>query len=318
MEFVELNLNRFEALYNGEMQDDFPAAELKPWSLLKKQYDRGLCKAFELCDFGVRKAYVVFEIPQSGNVWLVDYFAVLKAERGSGFGGMALKTIKNNVPADAVMFEIERPDEAADEADLSVRTRRKRFYLKNGVVETGVTSVADGGIGYEILCMPIKKYAVGEAAEQAMLAIYRTLFKEGEYSVKTANLAVQTAEVVAALIWRGDRFMICRRPKNKARGLLWEFVGGKVEFGESKEQALVRECIEELDVEVVPKGVFAEVGHVYPDIRINLTLFNAEIKHGEPKMLEHSDIKWILPSEIDEYEFCPADKEILEKIKKMK
>lgn len=53
-----------------------------------------------------------------------------------------------------------------------------------------------------------------------------------------------TKEVVAALIWRGDRFLICRRPAQKERGLLWEFAGGKVEWGETKEQALIRECAE--------------------------------------------------------------------------
>ena len=57
-------------------------------------------------------------------------------------------------------------------------------------------------------------------------------------------------EVVAALIWNGEKFMICQRPVNKKRGLLWEFVGGKVEKGESKERALIRECKEELDIEI--------------------------------------------------------------------
>ena len=122
-------------------------------------------------------------------------------------------------------------------------------------------------------------------------------------------------EVVAGLIWKGGKFMICQRPKNKARALLWEFVGGKVEKGESREDALVRECKEELDVTVKPLDVFCTVDHVYPDITIRLVLFNAEILSGEPKLLEHADLKWISANEIDNYEFCPADKEILEKIK---
>ena len=92
-------------------------------------------------------------------------------------------------------------------------------------------------------------------------------------------------EVVAALIWAGDRFLICQRPKNKARGLLWEFVGGKVEPGETREEALVRECREELDITVSVQNVFTEVTHVYPDITIHLTLFNAEIKTGTPRLL---------------------------------
>ena len=121
-------------------------------------------------------------------------------------------------------------------------------------------------------------------------------------------------EVVAALIWDNDKFMICQRPANKARALLWEFVGGKVESGETKEQALIRECKEELNVLLSVGDVFMEVIHDYPDITVHLTLFNAAIAEGEPHKLEHNDIQWITPREISNYEFCPADEEILEKI----
>ena len=123
-------------------------------------------------------------------------------------------------------------------------------------------------------------------------------------------------EVVAALIWDGDRFLICQRPVNKARALLWEFVGGKVEPGETKEQALVRECQEELDVTLAVGAVFMDVVHEYPDIIVHLTLFNATIAEGVPQKLEHNDIKWISPAEISLYEFCPADEEILLKLTK--
>ena len=125
---------------------------------------------------------------------------------------------------------------------------------------------------------------------------------------------VKITEVVAALIWQGDRFMICQRPAHKARGLLWEFVGGKVEPGETKEQALVRECREELSVTLSVGEIFTDVIHKYPDLTVHLTLFNATIAEGEPQKLEHNDIKWITPSEIPNYEFCPADEEILAKI----
>ena len=117
-------------------------------------------------------------------------------------------------------------------------------------------------------------------------------------------------QVVAALIWRDNRFMICQRPEYKARGLLWEFVGGKVEPGETKAQALARECREELDVQVEVGMVFCEVDHVYPDLTIHLTLLNAAITQGEPTLLEHNAIAWIPPEEIDRYEFCPADVDI--------
>jgi 8-oxo-dGTP diphosphatase len=121
-------------------------------------------------------------------------------------------------------------------------------------------------------------------------------------------------EVVAALIWNEDKFMICQRPAHKARGLLWEFVGGKVEPGETKEQALIRECREELAVTLTVGDIFMDVVHEYPDLTVHLTLFNATIADGEPQKLEHNDIQWITPSEIPNYEFCPADVEILARI----
>ena len=124
-------------------------------------------------------------------------------------------------------------------------------------------------------------------------------------------------EVVAALIWQGEKFMICQRPAHKARGLLWEFVGGKVEPGETKEQALIRECREELAVTLSVGDVFTDVTHVYPDLTVHLTLFNATIAEGEPQKLEHKDIQWITPREVPNYEFCPADVEILGEICKL-
>ena len=123
-------------------------------------------------------------------------------------------------------------------------------------------------------------------------------------------------EVVAALIWEQDKFMICQRPAHKARGLLWEFVGGKVEPGETREQALIRECREELAVELDVGGVFTEVVHEYLDLTVHLTLFHAAIREGTPEKLEHEDIRWITVNEIDQYVFCPADEEILAKLKR--
>ena len=121
-------------------------------------------------------------------------------------------------------------------------------------------------------------------------------------------------EVVAALIWDKDKFLICQRPAHKARALLWEFVGGKVEPGETKEQALIRECQEELAITLSVGDVFMDVVHKYPDITVHLTVFNATIAEGTPQKLEHNDIRWITPAEIADYIFCPADRKILEAI----
>ena len=124
----------------------------------------------------------------------------------------------------------------------------------------------------------------------------------------------KVTEVVAALIWQENKFMICQRPAHKARGLLWEFVGGKVDPGETKQQALIRECREELAVEVSVGDVFMEVLHEYPDLLVRLTLFNSAIVSGEPQMLEHNDIQWITVEQIPDFDFCPADVDILKKL----
>ena len=125
---------------------------------------------------------------------------------------------------------------------------------------------------------------------------------------------MEMTEVVAALIWDGDRFLICQRPAHKARGLLWEFVGGKVEPGETKEEALRRECREELEIDLSVRDVFMDVVHEYPDLTVHLTLFHASIAAGEPKLLEHNALSWITSGEIADYDFCPADEEILKRI----
>lgn len=123
-------------------------------------------------------------------------------------------------------------------------------------------------------------------------------------------------EVAAALIWDGDRFLACQRPANKARGLLWEFVGGKVEPGETREQALVRECREELAVTVQVGDIFMEVTHEYPDLTVRMTLFHAVIADGTPQMLEHNDLRWVTIEEMDALAFCPADEVILDELRR--
>ena len=141
------------------------------------------------------------------------------------------------------------------------------------------------------------------------------MLKPPKLLLKIITEEKKMVEVVAALIWDKEKFMICQRPAHKARALLWEFVGGKVEPGETKERALIRESQEELAVTLLVGNVFMDVVHEYPDITVHLTLFNATIAEGAPQKLEHNDIKWIKVSEIDNYDFCPADKEILRKIK---
>lgn len=122
-------------------------------------------------------------------------------------------------------------------------------------------------------------------------------------------------DVVAALIRKDGRILICRRPPDKARALLWEFPGGKIEKGESPEEALRRECMEELDVRLSVGRLYTQATHAYPDITVRLSLYEAALEEGSPRMKEHAALAWIRPEEIEDYAFCPADIDIIAKIR---
>ena len=143
---------------------------------------------------------------------------------------------------------------------------------------------------------------------------------QGKVNILPCSATVLTqkkpVDVVAALIWEKDRFLICQRPAHKTRGLLWEFVGGKVEPGETPAQALTRECAEELAIQVDVGSRFFQEFHDYPDMLIRLTLFHCTIASGVPQLLEHKALRWIRPEEIPSYEFCPADVNVLAQIRR--
>jgi len=122
-------------------------------------------------------------------------------------------------------------------------------------------------------------------------------------------------EVVAALLWKEGRFLICQRPIGKARAGQWEIVGGKEEEGESLEEALVRECREEIGVTVVVDEPYMAVEYDYPDIPVHLTLFQAHLAEGEPRSMEQNPLAWITPEELSNYSFCPADIPIVARMK---
>ena len=121
-------------------------------------------------------------------------------------------------------------------------------------------------------------------------------------------------EVVGAIIKDGDRYLVGQRAANKAQGGLWEFMGGKIEPGETPEQALARECREELDLEIEDEHIIDSVIHDYPEKTIRLTLISCSPKSGSvPKALEHQQIRWVTRSEMDALDFAPADRELIRK-----
>lgn len=125
---------------------------------------------------------------------------------------------------------------------------------------------------------------------------------------------MEAIEVVAALIRRRDTFLLCRRPEGKARAGLWEFPGGKVEEGETREAAIARECREELGVELTCFGELMEGTHAYPEVTVHLTLMDCRMSGGEPRRLEHDDIRFVTPDEASELALCPPDRVFLQEL----
>ena len=146
-------------------------------------------------------------------------------------------------------------------------------------------------------------------------ALHKRNLRMKKERVETCGEKGAPIAVVAALIWDKDRFLACQRPESKARGGLWEFVGGKVEPGESKPQALIRECREELGMTVSVGEPFLELTHSYPDLTIQLTVVHASIAEGTPRLLEHQAMRWVTAKEAETMPFCPADQEIIERLK---
>ena len=121
-------------------------------------------------------------------------------------------------------------------------------------------------------------------------------------------------EVVGAIIKDGDRYLVGQRAANKSQGGLWEFMGGKIEPGETPEQALARECREELALEIEDEHIIDSVVHEYPEKTIRLTLISRSPKSGSiPKALEHQQIRWVTRAEMDTMDFAPADRELIRK-----
>jgi 8-oxo-dGTP diphosphatase len=117
--------------------------------------------------------------------------------------------------------------------------------------------------------------------------------------------------VVAALIAEGDRILIQQRPEGTRLGGLWEFPGGKPEGAEDEAQALVRECREELGVEVSVGPRIFETEHDYPDLTVSLVLFRCQLVKGRPRSQEGQRIEWAERARLESYPFCEADLPVL-------
>lgn len=119
-------------------------------------------------------------------------------------------------------------------------------------------------------------------------------------------------EVVAGIIYKEDKFLIAQRNLKKSQGGFWEFPGGKVEQGETYEEALKREIKEEFDADIEVKEYVGENIHHYPEKDIKLIFYKAELLSNTIKLLEHEDFRWITKEDKDKFEFSGADKAVFE------
>ena len=122
-------------------------------------------------------------------------------------------------------------------------------------------------------------------------------------------------KVAAAIIENDGKIFVCKRGAGGVCAFLWEFPGGKLEEGETPNEALCRECREELEVKIEPEELFAEFPFKYPDREIYFYFIKAKIKSGEIKLNVHTAVKWVLPEEMNSAEYCPADKDIIALLK---
>ncbi|MBD5544162.1 MAG: (deoxy)nucleoside triphosphate pyrophosphohydrolase [Lachnospiraceae bacterium] len=125
---------------------------------------------------------------------------------------------------------------------------------------------------------------------------------------------VKVVEIASAIIKKENRVFATQRGYREFKGM-WEFSGGKVEPGETPEEAVVREVWEELETEVLAEQCFAETDYDYPDFHLHMKCYLCTIKSGNLKLLEHSEAKWLTRETLDSVEWLPADVTIIEMLK---
>jgi mutator protein MutT len=126
-------------------------------------------------------------------------------------------------------------------------------------------------------------------------------------------LRAERLDVVAAVIQRGGRILITRRPRGSHLEGFWEFPGGKPQAGETHTEALRREIAEELAVVATVGDRIETVDWSYPDRRVRLTFYYCTVE-GEPRPLEGQEMAWVAPADLRRYPFPPADAQLLRRL----
>jgi 8-oxo-dGTP diphosphatase len=136
------------------------------------------------------------------------------------------------------------------------------------------------------------------------------------FTSKIKKLIMKKIEVVAGIIFCGDDILSVQRPKNKLQYISekFEFPGGKVEEGETKEEALHRELLEELNLSIKIKSFLMTVVHLYPDFELTMHSYICEVDSKEITLNEHIDKKWLKVNELNQLDWAAADIPIVEKL----
>ena len=122
--------------------------------------------------------------------------------------------------------------------------------------------------------------------------------------------------VAAAIIYnKENKILICQRKGGGSCGNLWEFPGGKLEANETPQACVLRECKEELNAEIELLEVYEECSHTYPENEIFFTFYKARLISDEIEMNVHQKMIWVKAEQLDEYPFCPADIEMIHRLK---
>lgn len=134
---------------------------------------------------------------------------------------------------------------------------------------------------------------------------------------QASGRAAVKVDVVAAIIRREGKILITKRFDHAHLPGLWEFPGGKVENGETFITALQREIREELGISIGVEEEFFTVDHEYPTKSVRLHFFNCSISEGEPKPVEVADMRWVTPHDLDQFQFPPADEELIAMLRQL-
>ena len=164
------------AIYHDHAVYDFPKAELKPLSTMLKLMKSGDYLCYGLFEGEGLRAYAFFV--KNGVFLLLDYYAVCRGYRSSGYGSQFLSMLRNTCRGiHGIILEVEAPDCALNEEELTIRTRRIDFYERSGVRKTSLTSVLFD-VDYDIMYLPCEGDYPDEQLREELLAIYRKMISQ--------------------------------------------------------------------------------------------------------------------------------------------